>query len=30
LDSGANLFVPKPFTKNSIQDALKKLKLLKN
>lgn len=30
LDSGANLFVPKPFTKNSIQDALKKLKFLKN
>ena len=30
LDSGANLFVAKPFTKNSIQDALKKLNFLKN
>lgn len=30
LDSGANLFVAKPFTKYSIQDALKKLKFLKN
>jgi len=30
LDSGPNLFVPKPFAKDSIQDALKKLKFLEN
>ena len=30
LESGANFFVAKPFTKNSIKDALKKLNFLNN
>jgi len=30
LESGANLFVPKPFSKHAIQDALRKLNFLNN